>query len=150
MARGRELAGSPLTLKANHWRIVTRLQRAASVPFQSMHMGRKDMDGTSIGKLQQALKIIERESDRFPDRLLPHAGGPSAPPGIKWGPFDFFFEDGEDPGTVGPVFAGNTDLSVRIFQKQANVESDGKAGMETLAKMDELLVFLGSRGELGP
>jgi len=41
-----------------------------------------------------------------------------------------------------PLFGRRTDIAVKTFQKQIDVEVDGKAGMVTLQKLDELLVVI--------
>jgi len=41
-----------------------------------------------------------------------------------------------------PFFGRRTDIAVKTFQNQIEVEVDGKAGMVTLQKLDELLVVI--------
>jgi hypothetical protein len=136
MADAKPITASPLTLKAEHWRDVRRLQEAASVPFRSLHFAGGDEEFV-VQKLQRALLFLEENSNRFPDRFLPHPFGPDGPSGVQWGPFDF-----DDPRET--FYGVRTGFSVIKFQKQAGLKPDGKAGMQTLPRIDEILVFLGN------
>jgi len=136
MASANPVTASPLTLKADHWANVRRLQEAASVPFRSLQFGGGD-DEFVVQKLQRALLFLEENYSRFPDRFLPHPFGPFGPPGVQWGPFDF-----DDPRET--FYGIRTAFSVMKFQKQAGLRSDGKSGMQTLPRIDEMLVFLGN------
>jgi hypothetical protein len=81
-----------------------------------------------------ALKKIAFGSHLLPERLLPKPFGPYGPPGAAWGPFY-----GGLRNEFGPI----EDYAVRLFQSQSgNLEVDGKAGIETLHRLDEIVCYL--------
>lgn len=125
--------GSPRTLKATFWQDLRRLQEAASVPFRSLHFGGGDNEEV-VTRYQQVLESIQTFSFLLPDPLLPHPKGKNGPPGVQWGPFIPLDRRG--------FFGTFTQLNTMRFQRQAGLQVDGKAGMLTLPRIDELLVFL--------
>ena len=124
-------------LNARQWGGNKRINEAASMPFRSMHTGQygdSDM-GEPVQILSQTLKYIELHSYQLPARLLPHPNGPQSPPGIEWGPFDI--------STTAETFSELLRVAVMKFQKQAgDLDVDGKAGMNTFRRLDELMVYL--------
>jgi len=124
-------------LQARQWGRNPRINLAATTPFQSMHTGQYgDSDtGEPVQILSQTLKYIELHSYLLPPRLLPHQYGPQSPPGIQWGPFEI--------STEAESFSELLRLAVMKFQKQAgDLDVDGKAGMNTFRRLDELMVYL--------
>jgi hypothetical protein len=125
-----------MALKAKFWRdfdAFKRLNQAASVPFHSLHLASKDNGSSAVTALQAALKRIQDNSARL---LFPFFPDPQVA-GFQWGPFNIAKEDRDNA-----AFGTSTDLAVQKFQKQALLKVDGKAGMETLGKLDDMLAFL--------
>jgi peptidoglycan hydrolase-like protein with peptidoglycan-binding domain len=124
-------------LKSDQFQFNKRCQEAGSVPFRSLRMGRPPTldEAVANGRLQGALSHLQASSFKLPTRLLPRAG-PNGPP-TNWGPFVFGIEN-----MPPPRFGRMTDIAVKKFQTQANLEADGKAGMATMQKLDQLLVEL--------
>jgi hypothetical protein len=112
-----------------------RMQEAASVPFRSLQTGLdSNPDDGTIADFQDGLKEIMLRSNQLPKKHLPVQRATNEPPRI-WGPFVFSpFEDGK--------FQETTFFAVKRFQEQAGLKVDGKAGIKTLGRLDEILVFL--------
>ena len=122
-------------LKARDWKDIDRLQRAAGIPFHSMQMG-QDGGTEAVFQLQGGLVEIELFNFFLPPRLKPvRVFSPFS--ANDWGPFEF---DGFE--RQQRQFDITTHLAVRKFQFQAGIDPDGKAGMQTLTKMDEILFFI--------
>lgn len=110
-----------------------RFTEAATVPFRSLHMGRPHSpeESRAVARLQTRLKDLQLFSILLPAKLMVHRGGSNAPPSF-FGPFEF----GQESVLGGnPHFGRMTDLAVRRFQEQADIEVDGKAGMNTLFEL---------------
>lgn len=114
-----------------------RLKEAALVPFRSLQMG---IDGDSIdlsvSNLENGLFQIEKNFTSLPAEHLPVRRSTNEPP-RSWGPFVFStiqFEQGN--------FNEKTFFSVRRFQEQAGLKVDGKAGIKTLRRLDEIIKFM--------
>ena len=122
-------------LKARMWDGNTRNVEAASVPFRSMQIATDFNPSVANTNLEFALKRIEDRSSNLPPRFLPRPFGPDGPPGAQWGPFVF-------PDDVSGFYSGLMDQAVRLFQRQAGLVSDGKAGIQTFARLDEILVAI--------
>lgn len=125
-----------MTLKARFWNDFgdrTRVNQAASVPFHSIHVASGD-NGTRAVEAIQA--VLERIADNSPRLLFPFVPDPTVT-GFRWGPFNVAQSDIDDS-----AFGTSTDLAVQRFQKQAELTSDGKAGMNTLTQIDNMLSFL--------
>ena len=123
-------------LKSRDWKDIDRLQRAAGIPFHSMQMG-QDSGTEAVLQFQGGLIIIELHNFALPPRLKPVRTRFSPFSINEWGPFQFDgFERSQNQ------FGFTTHLAVRRFQSQAGIDPDGKAGMQTLARMDEILVFI--------
>ena len=111
-----------------------RYTEASTVPFHSLHMGRKNTteESHAVNTLQSRLSLIEQFSSMLPSRLLAHPT-PFSPPSF-YGKFVF----GQESVLGGnPHFGRLTDIAVRKFQFQTGLEEDGKAGMITLGKLNE-------------
>lgn len=144
-------------LEAELWDNARRVNEAASVPLRSMQMGEKDTAvDRSINSLHLALERIESLSLRLPSKHLPLQRVVKQPvpnfaklkqPTRNWGPFHIkFFKNtakkrsSEEFGTGR--FGELTFFAVRQFQEQAGFTVDGKAGKQTLRRLDEILLFL--------
>lgn len=93
----------------------------------------KDSDvNQSVTLLRAGLSDIEFFFTFLPQKHLPVHRGTNEPP-RSWGQFD----TGEE-GT----YDVKTFFNVVKFQKQAGLNSDDKAGRQTLVRLDEILVFL--------
>ncbi|MDQ6787420.1 MAG: peptidoglycan-binding protein [Acidobacteriota bacterium] len=112
-----------------------RLREAAAVPFRSLQTGIDgEPDDLSVGHLQGGLGSIADNSVQLPRKHLPVARATNEPPRF-WGPFEFSsFEEGK--------FQETTFFAVKRFQQQAGLKTDGKAGIKTLERLDEILAFL--------
>ena len=114
-----------------------RLKEAALVPFRSLQMGIDgNTDDRSVGNLEVNLKAIERNFTSLPAKHLPVQRSTNEP-ARSWGPFDFTtnpFDDGN--------FNEKTFFAVRRFQEQAGLKVDGKAGIKTLRRLDEIVKFM--------
>lgn len=114
---------------------MTRYEEASTVPFRSMHAGRRNTrdESFAVNQLQERLKTLETFGIQvLPTRLLARRGPNSPPSG--YGPFVF----GQETVLGGrPHFGRLTEIAVKKFQSQVNVEEDGKAGMITLGKLNE-------------
>jgi hypothetical protein len=118
-----------MTLKSERLTQSSRLKEAGNTPFHSM--SERDDGSTAVVILNDALADIASGSPFLPNRLLPRPFGPNGPPGVAWGPF-FNIQS----NTLDPV-------NIRRFQRQAgDLDIDGKAGMQTLNRLDEIMVHL--------
>lgn len=113
-----------------------RVREAATVPFMSMQMG-KDIDTFAVALLQASLKQVEVSSWFLPPRLLPRSRVNGKRVDFRWGPF-LFERDELDKR----VYGGGTLTAVCKFQRQDGLEVDGKAGMITLGRLDEILHYI--------
>jgi hypothetical protein len=124
-----------MPLKAKHWQNHSRVNEAADVPFRSLRFRGADNhdDAGAISLLQFALVKIQEASPR----LLPK-DRPTAPEfkGGMWGPFRL---DDTDEFKVG-TYDSFTESAVLRFQWQASIQIDGSAGMQTLPRLDGILV----------
>jgi hypothetical protein len=128
-----------MALKAQFWNDYkpnARLDQAANVPFQSLNMGRQAADEGSLAvrALHDALFRIQANSSRL---LFPYFPDPTVA-GNQWGPFDI------DSNEYANASYGNTTrLAVQKFQQQdATLAVDGKAGMKTFGRLDDMLAWL--------
>jgi hypothetical protein len=125
-----------MALTARFWRDFKdqrRLNLAANTPFHSLHLASRDNGSSAVTALQDALKRIQDNSPRL---VFPFVPDPEVA-GFQWGPFDIAQLDLD-----AAAFGTSTELAVKRFQKQAQLEADGKAGMNTFAQLDQMLAFL--------
>lgn len=116
-----------------------RIKEASSVPFRSLQMGLDSdiaSEDSSVMNLESGLFVIEKFFNELPPKHLPVKRSTNEPP-RSWGPFEFSTFNPEQ-GDFNP----KTFLAVKRFQEQAGLKSDGKAGIKTLQRLDEILVFL--------
>ena len=117
-----------------------RYTEAATVPFRSLHMGRLDTvaEMNAVNELQRRLNIVQPFWILLPTRLMARPSPFSPPSG--YGPFAF----GKESGAFA-TFGRLTEIAVRKFQSQApkSLEIDGKAGIDTLGFLDELIEAIG-------
>jgi hypothetical protein len=143
-----------MPLKATHWGIsgsstLTRLNLAADVPFRSLKRTLKPKEDNSEeaganALLQFALNKIEDASPR-----LSPQDGPTHPDYKGrgwWGPFGLVNTDIFQVGTYDEF----TEKAVRVFQLQAMLVVDGIAGMQTLHRLDAVLVAVEKLPKIGP
>lgn len=114
-----------------------RLKEAALVPFRSLQMGIDgDSEDLSVSNLESNLNSIERNFNNLPAKHLPVKRSTNEPL-RSWGPFVFStvqFDQGN--------FNEKTFFAVRQFQEQAGLKIDGKAGIKTLRRLDEIVKFM--------
>ncbi|HEX3870169.1 MAG TPA: peptidoglycan-binding domain-containing protein [Pirellulales bacterium] len=125
-----------MQLKANFWNDFTprtRVDQAGTTPFHSIHLASRDNGTPAVEAVQAALKRI---ADKSPQLVFPFVPDPDVT-GFRWGPFDIVQSEIDDS-----AFGTSTDLAVQRFQKQAALQADGKAGMDTLGQIDSMLAFL--------
>lgn len=114
-----------------------RLKEAAIVPFRSLQMGIDgNADDLSVSNLEAGLRTIERNFGNLPAKHLPVPRATNEPL-RSWGPFEFTTNLRDDGN-----FNENTFFAVRRFQEQAALKVDGKAGIKTLRRLDEIVDFL--------
>jgi hypothetical protein len=114
-----------------------RVREAAGKPFQSMQLG-LDTGRFAVTLVQTSLKRIELDSPKLPAQLRPRLKfDDDTRSGLQWGPF--FIPDDERRGRI---YGGDTHTAVVRFQRQAGLAIDGKAGINTLARLDEVLHFV--------
>src|SRR5262245_57994870 len=117
---------------------MTRYEEASTVPLRSLHMGRAQTPAESkaVQLMQERLQFVAKWWHRLPSRLMARRG-PNSPPSA-YGPFFFGHEEKffENLARFGRL----TDLAVKQFQEQAGLEVDGKAGINTLGKLNECYV----------
>jgi hypothetical protein len=132
-------------LKAKFWQNHSRVNEAAHVPFRSLRFRGADNhdDAGAISLLQFALIAIEAASPRLHPK-----DRPTNPP-FKGGPWGRFFLDNTDEFKVG-TYDTPTELAVRRFQDEAGLEVDGFAGMNTLQRLDRVLVAVEKLPKIGP
>src|SRR6266480_4442736 len=127
-------------LKSDDFKDDDRIQLAASVPFHSMQMGR-DGGTDSITRLQGALIELELFNNLLPPKHRPVGPlGASGPPSAGWGPFEV-----EGFERQQQQFGFTTQLAIQRFQRQAGMRGsdvDGKAGIQTLKRLDEITTFI--------
>jgi hypothetical protein len=146
-------------LRGRIWNNARRANEAASVPFRSLKMGEKDTAvDESINSLHLALERIESLSLQLPQKHLPiqRVVKQQVPNPAKlkqhsrfWGPFFIkFFKNTDKKRSTEEFGTGRygelTFFAVRLFQEQAGFAVDGRAGRETLRRLDEILLFLES------
>jgi hypothetical protein len=129
---------TPLFLFSDMFRSSARAAQAAREPFHSLKQGNV---GDGVHQLQLALFNIQEHSDSLPPELRP----------VKVGTyFVFFCGDEFSSQTFGP----HTNFSIQAFQTQrGGITVDGKAGVDTIPRLDEIVFFLESIGlidEPGP
>ena len=114
-----------------------RLKEAALVPFRSLQMGLDgDSEDLSVSNLESNLRAIERNFSNLSAKHLPVPRSTNEPL-RSWGPFEFStiqFDQGN--------FNEKTFFVVRRFQEQAGLKVDGKAGIKTLGRLDEIVKFM--------
>jgi murein L,D-transpeptidase YcbB/YkuD len=114
-----------------------RLKEAALVPFRALQMGiDSNTDDSSVTNVEVNLITMARAFTSLPAKHLPLQKSTNEPP-RAWGPFEFTtnpFDDGN--------FNEQTFHSVRRFQEQAGLKVDGKAGIKTLRRLDEIVKFM--------
>jgi hypothetical protein len=114
-----------------------RLQEAAVVPFRSLQMGiDRDSDDFSIRNLQSGLRRLASNFNNLPAKHLPKQRATNEPL-RSWGPFEFSASQIDEES-----FEIKTFFAVRRFQEQAGLKVDGKAGIKTLRRLDEIIKFL--------
>lgn len=121
-----------------------RIREAASVPFRSIYS--RDTGDNAVALVKGALMKIAMFSAHLPASLLPRPFGKFGPPGAAWGPFEFK-HSGSDPLQFEPSVNFNdlADIALRKFQRQdGSLDVDGKAGMATLHRLDEIVRNLDS------
>ncbi len=114
-----------------------RLKEAALVPFRSLQMGLdSDTVDLSVSNLEANLRFIEKHFASLPEKHLPVKRSTNEPP-RSWGPFEFSTIQFEQDN-----FNEKTFFAVRRFQAQAGLKVDGKAGIKTLRRLDEIIKFM--------
>jgi hypothetical protein len=124
-------------LKASFWNKFEdrkRVKTAATTPFHSIHLASKDNGSSAVTAVQQALIQIQLNSPRL---VASFFFLPDLDVSLTWGPFNI-----EDAELDQAAFGTSTDRAVQKFQEQADLDPDGKAGMNTLGKIDDMLAFL--------
>jgi hypothetical protein len=122
-----------MALKSRTLILNKRLKEAGNLPFHSITS--RDSGNPAIKELKNALKLIAEQSPFLPTRLLPRPFGPNGPPGVAWGPF---FGKGTEFDEIAAFM-------VQTFQRQAgNLKVDGKPGVKTLHRLDEILLHIES------
>jgi peptidoglycan hydrolase-like protein with peptidoglycan-binding domain len=102
-------------------------------------MGRQNTkeESHAVHILQERLHTLQTHWVLLPTNLMARPSPFSPPSG--YGPFVF----GQETVLGGnPHFGRQTDLAVRKFQKQVNIEEDGKAGFNTLGKLNERIAAI--------
>ena len=131
---------TPLLLFSEMFRSSARATQAAREPFHALKQGNV---GDGVHQLQLALFNIQEHSDSLPPELRPVRG--------DTGNYFVFFCGNE---FSSQVFGPSTKLSVQAFQTQrGGMTVDGKAGIDTIPRMDEIIFLLESLGlidEPGP
>jgi peptidoglycan hydrolase-like protein with peptidoglycan-binding domain len=117
-----------------------RYSQASTVAYSSLHVGRPhtEKEEQAVWRLQHRLDVLQNKWMHLPSHLMCRIG-PGATPS-RYGPFHFgdeFTLEGE-----GSYFGRLTDLAVRKFQEQADLEVDGKAGINTLGKLNQCFQYL--------
>ena len=111
-----------------------RVVQAATVPFFSLKPGVGTPD--AVQTLLLALYNIQAHSDSLSPQYKPRTGDTG-----RW--LVFFAEDEYPKGEYGRW----TEFSVKAFQTQSKrMQADGKAGIETLPFLDEIVYYLESIG----
>jgi peptidoglycan hydrolase-like protein with peptidoglycan-binding domain len=133
-----------MRLKAKFWQDNLRANQAANVPFHSLRFKPRNTDDAgAVSLLQFALIRIEAASPRLAPKDLP-----TNPP-FKGGPWGRFFLDNTDEFAVG-TYDIKTEDAVRRFQDEAGLEVDGLAGMNTLQRLDKVLLAIEKLPNIGP
>jgi hypothetical protein len=138
-----------MRLKAKFWQDDSRANQAANVPFHSLRFKpRNDDDAGAVSLLQFALIKIQAASPRLAPKDLPTNSR------FKGGPWGRFFLDNTDENARFGFKVGTydipTELSVFKFQEQAGLEADGHAGMNTLLRLDKVLLAVEGLPPSGP
>jgi peptidoglycan hydrolase-like protein with peptidoglycan-binding domain len=124
-------------LKAKFWNQFAdrkRIKQAATTPFHSIHLASKDNGTSAVTAVQKALIQIQLNS---PQLVASFFFLPDLEVSRQWGPFDL-----ADAELDQDDFGTSTDQAVQKFQAQADLDVDGKVGLDTLGKMDDMLAFL--------
>jgi hypothetical protein len=133
-----------MPVKAKFWQGHWRIKEAADTPLRSLHLAAWNTNDTgAVSLLQFALIRIQLFSPRLRAKDLP-----THPDyiGSNWGPFGL---DDTDAFKVG-TFDNRTYHAVSLFQIQASLVSDGRAGMHTLHRLDGILVAIDKFPPIGP
>ena len=119
--------------KSNLFRQSARIGQAQTEAFHALKENEPDQD--AVERLQLALFNIQEHADDLTPDFLPARGDG------RW--FVFFFTQEEFDSSV---FGPGTTFSVKAFQTQlGRVGVDGRAGIETLPFLDEIVAFLEAR-----
>jgi hypothetical protein len=114
-----------------------RIREAGTVPFRSMRWGREEDEGTTaVLIVQLALRNIELNSWYLPPHLRPRGKWNGKRPKF-WGPFLISKEEMEKRS-----YDRWTHNAVLVFQGQDGLKADGKAGIQTLTRLDEIVYWL--------
>jgi len=102
-----------------------------------------------VRRLLTALSNIEEQASSLPASLLPNSFVSEEDPTDVfqplWGNFKL------DPGDFQFAFLSiDTEADIRTFQDQAGLDDDGKAGINTLSRLDRIVFFLEGQGPLKP
>ena len=138
-----------MRLKAKFWQDHWRANQAANVPFHSLRAKPWNTDDTgAVSLLQFALIRIEKASPRLAPKDLPTGLG------YKGGPWGRFFLDSTDENDMDGFKVGTydwpTEGAVTKFQREAGLEVDGRAGMNTLHRLDKVLLAVEKLSPIGP
>lgn len=131
------MAPTRTDLKAKFWNDFAdrpRVKLAATRPFHSIHLASKDNGTSAVAAIQKALIKIQLNSPQLVGSFF---FLPDPEVSRQWGPFNI-----ADSELDQEAFGTSTDQAVQKFQEQADLTVDGKAGMDTLGKMDDMLAFL--------
>lgn len=113
-----------------------RLNQAAGTPFRSIHIASGDNGKDAVAAIHGALELIANNSILLIFPFMPKEDGD----GLRWGPYSINASE-----TVDLSFGTTTDRAVQKFQRQAGLLADGKVGLDTFARLDEMLVDLDSK-----
>jgi hypothetical protein len=124
---------TPTQLQASYWTKTVqagkdqdRLQLAANAPGHSVHAASNDNGTSVVMAIQSALLMI------------PDYSGQLTPPidlSGTWGPYPI------DQGELdNKTFGTTTIIAVKLFQKQNQIDQDGKVGRHTFNCLDSLML----------
>ena len=109
------------------------VEQAASRPFRSIHIASNDNGTSAVGAVQDALAVVEANSVLLVTFFLKN----SNVGGRRFGPYAIAASD-----RTNLAFGTSTERAVQKFQRQVGLEADGKAGMNTLSRLDAMLAFV--------